>query len=117
MAVVPYPDRLYLITLDLVRNIPVPVVDGDFLQIGNEKVNTILNYAQHVASLKMGGAEFQATMPYYQDFLKAAVLDNNRLNASAFLRKLLDQPAQNQERLYQRLEPSPQPLDLVQTPS
>ena len=117
IATVPYPDQAYAIALDLVRNIPVPASDGAFLQIGNEKVNTILNYAQHVASLKMGGAEFQATMPYYQDFLKAAVLDNNRLNASAFLRKLLDQPAQNQERLYQRLEPAPQPLDLVQTPS
>ena len=94
---------------------PIPASDGAFLQIGNEKLNIILNYAQHVASLKMGGAEFQATMPFYQDYLKAAVLDNNRLNASAFLRKLLDQPAQNQERLYQRLEPAPIPMDLTQT--
>lgn len=115
VAVIPYSDQAYLITIDLVRNMPVPVADGDFLQIGNEKLNTILNYAQHVASLKLGGAEFQATLAYYQEFLKAAVLDNNRLNASAFLRKLLDQPAQNQERLYQRLEPAPQPMDLAQT--
>jgi hypothetical protein len=115
VAAVPYSDQAYAITLDLVRNMPVPVVDGDFLQIGNEKLNMILNYAQHVASLKMGGQEFQDTVPYYQEFLKAAVLDNNRLNASAFLRKLLDQPAQNQERLYQRLEPAPQPMDLAQT--
>lgn len=115
LATIPYPDAIYSITLDLVRNMPVPASDGAFLQIGNEKLNTILNYAQHVASLKMGGQEFQATLPFYQDFLKAAVIDNNRLNASAFLRKLLDQPAQNQERLYQRLEPSAQPMDLVQT--
>jgi len=115
LAVIPFSDNPYAVVLDFIRNMPVPVVDGDFLQVGNEKLNMILNYAQHIASLKMGGAEWQATMVFYQDFLKAASIDNARLSANAFLRKLLDQPAQNLERLVPRLEPAPQPLDVVQT--
>ena len=39
VAPVPYPNGSYSITLDLVRNMPVPATDGAFLQIGNEKLN------------------------------------------------------------------------------
>jgi hypothetical protein len=48
----------YSVTVDVIQNAVVPSVDGDFLQIGREELDVILDYAQHLAAFKQGGAEF-----------------------------------------------------------
>lgn len=73
----------YSITLDLVRNSVVPDDDADFLQIGREDFEAVLSYAQHLAAFKMGGAEFEMTIPGYQRFMRQAALKNERLLANA----------------------------------
>ncbi len=73
----------YSITLDVVRNSIVPTADGDFLQIGREDFEAVLSYAQHLAAFKMGGAEFEMTIPGYQRFMQQAALKNERLLANA----------------------------------
>lgn len=117
LVTVPYSDQAYSVTLDMIRNMIVPVLDSDFLQVGNEEVDVIVGQAQHLASFNMGGEEFQATMELYKNFIRLAILRNNRLNASTFLRKILEQPAQNQEREVPRLVPSPQPTNLAEQPA
>lgn len=112
LVTIPYSDQVYSVTLDIIRNMIVPAADADFLQVGNEEVDAIIGQAQHLASFNMGGDEFQQTMPLYQAFVRLAMLRNNRLNASVFLRKILEEPAQNQEREVPRLVPSPQPMNL-----
>lgn len=78
----PAPDSgPYSITLTVVQNAPIPQVPEDAIQVGRDEYDAILNYAQHAASLKMGGTEFIATIPLLQMFLRQAALSNSKLNA------------------------------------
>lgn len=67
----------FTITLQLVRNAPVPTVASDFLQVGDDVVNGILDYAQHLALIKEGGAQIQSTDALLKSFfdLCGTVLD------------------------------------------
>lgn len=67
------------VNVTLIGNIPIPASGGDFLQISRDAWQAVLNYAVHLASWKHGGAEFQATMPLYMDFLQFAAGTNKRL--------------------------------------
>jgi len=76
-------DGAYGITMDVVRNAPVPTANGDQIQVGREELEAILSYAQHIASFKMGGEEFAITAPHYERLVKLASLKNERLLANA----------------------------------
>ena len=54
--------------LTVVGNTPIPTADGDFVQLSRDGVDQVLNYAQHVASFKMGGKDFALTMPLFEQF-------------------------------------------------
>lgn len=58
----------YTVALDVVRNAPVPVDLSDPLQVGNEALNDLLDYAQHLALLKEGGGQIQAAMGLLDQF-------------------------------------------------
>lgn len=73
----------YSVSLDVVRNAPVPSADTDKIQIGREDLDAVLDYAQHLAAFKMGGQEFMATMPLYQRFIRQAGIYNDRLRATS----------------------------------
>lgn len=77
------PDGIYSITLDVVRRFPVPTGDGDWVRVGREHLDAVIDYALHVAAFKMGGAEFEATMPHYERLLRLAAVHNDRLRAQA----------------------------------
>jgi hypothetical protein len=64
----------------VVENAPVPVNDGDFVQVSKDDLEAILDYAQHMAALKMGGTEFISTIPLVQRFHKQALVYNHKLN-------------------------------------
>jgi hypothetical protein len=79
----------YSVTASVVRNMPLPSSDVDFLQIGREDVQAVLDYAQHIAMLKIGGAEFASTLPLYQNFMRHCALYNSKLAAlSPFLEEI-----------------------------
>ncbi len=60
----------YTITLDVVRNAPVPTSGSDVLQIGPELVNDILDYAQHLAVFKeCGPGQVEASMALLNQFM------------------------------------------------
>jgi hypothetical protein len=73
----------YSVTLDVIRNAPVPTFGSDQVQIGREHLDVILDYGVHLASFKLGGAEFQATIPLYENFMRLAIEHGNRLRAEA----------------------------------
>jgi len=80
VAIASQPDAgPYSLLFDLVQNAPVPVIAGDFLQVGREDLDVILDYAQHLASFKSGGDEFMDTVPLYQNTVGAAKARNDRL--------------------------------------
>ncbi len=73
----------YSVTLDVVRNAPVPVLDTDLIQVGREVLDAILGEAQHIAMLKQGGVEFQNTVPLHSNFVRQAAIYNDKLKAQS----------------------------------
>jgi hypothetical protein len=69
------------IQLDLLRNMPVPVLTTDEIQVGREELDVITDYSEHLAAVKMGGAEFMATMPAYERMVALARKQNDRWRA------------------------------------
>lgn len=54
--------------LTLVGNAPIPASDGVAVQLSRDGVDQVLNYAQHLASFKMGGQDFALTIPLLEQF-------------------------------------------------
>lgn len=86
----------YSATLSVVQNAPIPTSGGDFLQVGRDEYDVILDYAVHLASFKLGGAEFLATIPLLQRFLKQAALYNSKLKETGEYNDILYQMSQLQ---------------------
>lgn len=81
LALAPRADGVYAITCDVVTNAPLPT-DIEYVDIGKEFIDPVLNYAQHVLSFKMGGPEFAATGRYLQELYDAAMSYNAKLRAN-----------------------------------
>lgn len=81
VALSPCPDAVYAITFDVVCKAPIPPSDTDFVQIGREQIDAILDYAEHLAAFKMGGEEFRSTLKGAQNFFNAALSYNERLTS------------------------------------
>ena len=80
----PIPDvGPHSVELDILENAPMPASDGAFLQIGREEIDVLLDYAYHLAMLKVGGAEFQATITLADRFMRLALQHNDILRAEA----------------------------------
>ncbi len=62
----------YTIDLDVVRNAPVPTADGDFIQLGPEVLDAVLDYAQHLALFKEGIAQIQQSETLLTRFMGMA---------------------------------------------
>lgn len=66
---------------------PVLVEEADFVDLGEELHDPLLDYALHVVSFKEGGPRWRLTLPYYQTFLKMAAQENALLKASQAYRR------------------------------
>lgn len=93
----------YSLTASVVENAPVPVVPGDFIQLGRDDYDVMLDEAQHIASFKMGGAEFTETFPLHERFLKQAAIYNQKLAALGQFQKEMYRMSQDQEDTNPRL--------------
>lgn len=62
-----------------VGNAPVPILDGDFIQVTRDVFDVILDYAQVLAVFKDGGAEFAQTKDLENNFFQFAAEMNKRL--------------------------------------
>jgi hypothetical protein len=69
-----------LMMATVVENAPLPAAPGDFIQVGRDDLDVIIDYAQHLAAFKMGGAEFTQTTPLLQRFLKQCTVYNGKLS-------------------------------------
>lgn len=70
------------LTVDSLRDAPQPTEDDDLFPIAPEHLNYLLDYAQHLASHKMGGSEFSSTMQLMESFLNGAQRVNDKLQAN-----------------------------------
>jgi hypothetical protein len=83
LAASPQPDAVgYSLTLDVIRNAPLPVNPGDFIQLGREELDAVIDYVEHLAWFKIGGVEFAETKPLYENFQRVAALYNETLKAT-----------------------------------
>jgi hypothetical protein len=85
------------VTLQLLGNAPQPSADGDFIQVPRDVLDVLLDYAQHIASFKMGGAEFKATTPLYQNIIRYALQTSLRLRRSGIFATDLRPPVSKQD--------------------
>jgi len=84
VAVSPVPDSdTHSIGLDLVPHFPVPQIDSSFVEVGQESLDGILNYAQHVAYFKEGINEINSSIGLLQNFVNNAIVVNDRLRAAS----------------------------------
>lgn len=83
LALTPVPTSTITIELNLVRNIEIPTLDADFVQIPREYYSDLLDYATHLAMFKCSGGEFQGTFQLLNSFMKSAMENNDRLRAEA----------------------------------
>lgn len=81
VAVIPAPDSgPYSLQATVVQNAPIPVLDNDAVQVARDDLDVIIDYAQHLAAFKQGGAEFTATIPLLNHFLQQATLYGLKLS-------------------------------------
>lgn len=107
IALAPVPDDQYSILMDLYTKIPVPDVDGDYIQVGRELLDTLLDYCVHLASFKQGGDMFSTTLPLLTSFIKMAQRYNSRLLAQAPLGENIQDQGYREEVRRPREEAAP----------
>ena len=104
----PVPWDTYSAMATVVQNAPLPDganPDTSYVQVSQEVLDVILDYAQHIASFKMGGAEFVSTMPLFQRFLMEAAVYNSKLKEMAEYTTFLLGISQQDENDDPRLDP------------
>lgn len=70
------------ILLEGVAVTPILVNDGDFLNIGEQELNMLMDLMQHLAVFKEGGEEFVSSQEMMQTFLSQAAVTNAQIGAS-----------------------------------
>lgn len=66
-------DQTYGIAVDVVRSAPLPN-SNDYIQIGQEELDSLTAYICHVLTFKCGGKDFSETMSMYDEFMTAVSL-------------------------------------------
>ena len=68
---------------------PLLLSAGDFVDLGQEQHDVLLDYALHVLTFSMGGQRFTATADKWLAFLQAAGKENQQFAATQTYRRLL----------------------------
>lgn len=102
VACVPPPDTpgpgAYGITLDVVAHMAVPTAGGDFLQILPDQLDTLLDYAQHLALFKEGPGVLEGSLALLDRFMRAAGVELTIQQASQPARRpLVEQTQQGKQ--------------------
>jgi len=79
VGISPTPVSTTGITVQLLGNAPLPMLDTDFVQISRDVLDVVIGYAQVLAAFKMGGADFQSTQDLETDFMRLCLAQNRRL--------------------------------------
>ncbi len=102
----------WTIALDVVCNAPVPAIDADILQIGQDVYDAILDLAQHTALIKEGPGQTQTAMALLERASGAAGVEIRIQQASQPARSaLLGQQSQDRRALAEQLPPIAQTVE------
>jgi hypothetical protein len=103
-TVVPDPSGPMSITMLVLANAPIPVLDTDYVQVTRDSWDAILDYAQFLAMFKQGGQEFMQAMPLEQNFFKEAMKINGRLEELGLFANLYYDEGTRELRAQERFE-------------
>jgi hypothetical protein len=81
-----------------------PVNQAQPVQLSRDAVDAVLAYAQHLASFKMGGSEFMATMPLLKQFEDYCAAQNRRYAALGIFRADMLEEGNRAEEIDRRFE-------------
>lgn len=90
------------VTVLVVGNAPIPILDSDFVQVSRDVFDAILDYAETLALFKIGGAEFVDAQELESRFMLAAQATNTRLAKSGIFSDTLQSEGKRQERAQPR---------------
>jgi hypothetical protein len=82
-----HPTAAGVVVLEGTSDAPWLNADADFIDISDDDLNAILEYAHHYLTFKEGGQEFKSSLSGLQSFLEQAAMRNSRLRASNFFKK------------------------------
>lgn len=88
-AIYPPPVSLGNLILEGIGLSPRLGSGGDFIDIGEEEVTRILDYAHHYLAIKEGGLELASTRSLLANFMAAAGARNSRLRAATPFNKYM----------------------------
>lgn len=103
-VVPPAGSNLFTVTLDVVRNAPVPVADGDILQVSADFYDAILDYAQHIALFKEGAGQLSLAQSLLERAVEAAGVEMNLQQASQPSRRPILRQQRQDEQAKRRVE-------------
>ena len=95
--VAPTPGIGQSLSITLVGNAPLLDLSGTYVQVARDDFEAILNYSQHLAAFKYGGAEFASTMEMLKDFYRAVGERNKRWLTYGIFADVLSGQGQRQE--------------------
>jgi hypothetical protein len=74
------------LTVDGIMATPQLSAPGDYVDLGQDDLSVLLGFCLHVLSYKLGSVWFQATLPYFQAFLRAAGEENQLITTAQIYR-------------------------------
>ena len=96
----------HTITINGIRNTPLLVNGGDFIDLGQETLDVLLGYALHALTLKLGGPALVSTYPGWLALLDAAAEQSAEFAASDFYRRATGQDLQRDAKPTRKAVPS-----------
>lgn len=93
--------------LTVVANAPIPVLDGDYIQLSRDGVDALLNYCQHLCMFKAGGKDFALTVPLFDEFEAYSRKKNSQYAALGIFRPGILMEGNRGELLDPRFEKEP----------
>lgn len=83
------PTAAHALVLDGVAITPILVNEADYIDAGEELLDRLIDYAQHVLTFKIAGASFAESLPKYRRFIQAAGVQNARFRASSLYKRVM----------------------------
>jgi hypothetical protein len=102
-AVTPVANATLTLPLVVTPPAPIPPTLSDYIQVGVEALDGILDYAQHLASLKEGADVVQDTLGFYKSFVQLAGTFNDKIVANSIDFDILSDRTMAEEKMKPRL--------------
>lgn len=87
---------LQTVALNLTSNANLPTLDGDFIQLGDEVLDVVLDEAVSVAMWKCGGAEAATAFSLHSNIIKLAAKRRDKIRAMAIFADMLSSRPQRE---------------------